>query len=292
MKSFSRILLFASIVVFLISCAKEGPVGEQNISEAEQIENYLSENNIQAQMTSSGLYYTITAEGEGRFPGDDDFVSFFFRGYTLNDAVFNTNLTGNPVTIALSDQNIIRGLTEGLRFFKVGSTGTLYIPSSLAFGSNGGANGAIPPNTPIAYDLEVVDIFTEESKLQDNIAEIEQYLADNDLEAAKTASNLYFIIETEGDGEHPTESSTVTVDYHGFLTNGEVFDSSRDRGEPASFSLSSVIQGWKEGIPLLSRGGTGTLLIPHTLAYGANPPQGSIIPLYAVLIFEVELQDF
>jgi FKBP-type peptidyl-prolyl cis-trans isomerase len=80
------------------------------------------------------------------------------------------------------------------------------------------------------------------------------------------------------------------VHYHGYFTNGQVFDSSVDRGERSTFNLNQVIRGWQEGIPLFSRGGQGILLIPSRLAYGNNPRGG--IPASSVLIFEVELFDF
>lgn len=126
--------------------------------------------------------------------------------------------------------------------------------------------------------------------LTDNIEEIEQYLEDNNLSAQRTDSDLFYIIEEEGNGEFPNINDEVTVDYHGYFPNGEVFDSSVDRGTPATFPLSRVISGWQEGIPLFSKGGKGVLLIPSHLAYGEDGPPG--IPDNAVLIFDVDLIDF
>ena len=116
---------------------------------------------------------------------------------------------------------------------------------------------------------------------------IQEYIADNNLDAIATGSGLYYVIETTGNGIFPDLSSVVTVAYTGELTDGSVFDQSSSAG--ISFTLTNVIQGWQEGIPLFSEGGTGKLLIPSALGYGNNAI-GSI-PANSVLIFDIELLD-
>ena len=118
-----------------------------------------------------------------------------------------------------------------------------------------------------------------------NEAEILQYLEDNSLTASKTSSGLYYIIDNPGSSNKPDLCDDVTVIYNGYLTNGDVFDSSTDGVE---FGLSNVILGWQEGIMLYGEGGTGKLLIPSKLAYALNPPSADI-PVNAVLIFDIEL---
>lgn len=107
--------------------------------------------------------------------------------------------------------------------------------------------------------------------------------------AAKTTpSGLRYIIEKEGEGESPKATSSVTVHYSGYLLNGNKFDSSVDRGQPATFGLNQVIPGWTEGLQLLKPGGKAKLIIPANLGYGANgyPP---VIPPNSWLVFDVEL---
>ena len=123
-----------------------------------------------------------------------------------------------------------------------------------------------------------------------NIAEIKDYIEENNLDAIEEDSGLHYVIVKEGDGNHPSSSSNVTVLYEGAYTDGVVFDTRYDTNESISFSLSNVIEGWTEGIPKLSRGGEGILLIPSELGYGSNPPSG--VRKNAVLIFRVELIDF
>ena len=113
-----------------------------------------------------------------------------------------------------------------------------------------------------------------------------------DLAAAQwqsLASGLRVWDVVTGSGATVQPGQTVTVDYVGWLTDGSTFDSSVDRGVPATFSLNQVIQGWQEGIPGMRIGGIRRLDIPASLAYGNSPPPGSSIPPNARLIFEVQM---
>ena len=118
----------------------------------------------------------------------------------------------------------------------------------------------------------------------------EKFLAENGKKenVKTTASGLQYVIEKEGEGAQPTAEDEVTVHYTGKLVNGTVFDSSVQRGEPATFPLNRVIPGWTEGLQLMKEGGKAVFFIPSDLAYG---PQGvpNAIPPHATLVFEVEL---
>jgi FKBP-type peptidyl-prolyl cis-trans isomerase len=97
---------------------------------------------------------------------------------------------------------------------------------------------------------------------------------------------------TPGTGATVEPGATVTVDYTGAVAStGKIFQSSKDTGQPVSFSLSGVIAGWSQGIPGMKVGGTRRLLIPAALAYGGNPPQGSGIPANADLVFDVTVHS-
>jgi FKBP-type peptidyl-prolyl cis-trans isomerase len=145
-------------------------------------------------------------------------------------------------------------------------------------------------------DVEAAELFirTEmqrmsEKKSENNKKAGEDFLAANKTKPGiqTTASGLQYKITQEGTGAQPDANDKVTVHYHGTTIEGKVFDSSVDRGQPATFGLNQVIPGWTEGLQLLKEGGKATLYIPQELAYGARatgPIEG-----YSTLIFEVEL---
>ena len=103
-----------------------------------------------------------------------------------------------------------------------------------------------------------------------------------------TSSGLQYIVEKEGEGAQPSAEDEVTVHYTGKLLDGTVFDSSVNRGEPATFPLNRVIPGWTEGLQLMKEGGKTVFFIPSDLAYGAQGVPNAIPP-HSFLIFEVEL---
>ncbi len=104
-----------------------------------------------------------------------------------------------------------------------------------------------------------------------------------------TESGLQYEIIEKGEGPGPNADSTVVVHYEGRLVDGTVFDSSRERGQPAEFGLSQVIPGWTEGLQLMKEGGKARLYIPPDLAYGPGGTRG--IPPNSVLVFDVELLE-
>ncbi len=130
----------------------------------------------------------------------------------------------------------------------------------------------------------------QERLMEANKAAGEQFLAENAKRPGVVTlpSGLQYEVIKEGDGPSPTEEDEVTVHYHGTLIDGTVFDSSVERGEPATFPVSGVIPGWVEALQLMKVGSKWKLFIPAELAYGERGAGGAIGP-NEVLIFEVEL---
>jgi FKBP-type peptidyl-prolyl cis-trans isomerase len=129
------------------------------------------------------------------------------------------------------------------------------------------------------------------TKIQPVIDEGRKFLAENAKKPGvkQTASGLQYEVITEGTGEQPKDTNTVKVHYDGFLLNGTTpFDSSRERGEPATFPLNAVIRGWTEGVQLMKTGARYKFWIPFELGYGEQGA-GEKIPGGSVLMFDVEL---
>lgn len=160
--------------------------------------------------------------------------------------------------------------------------------------------GATPKMTYDEAKAEIQKFFAELEKKQRAAAEEagkqnkeagEAFLAENGkrVEVKTTPSGLQYEVLTEGDGPMPEATDQVEVHYTGKLIDGTVFDSSVDRGVPATFGVTQVIPGWVEALQLMKAGSKWRLFIPSNLAYGPNGAPGSPIGPNSTLIFDVEL---
>ncbi len=149
------------------------------------------------------------------------------------------------------------------------------------------------PAVPVEEAQKLINEYLEDLQKKAEAAaraEGEQFLADNGKKenVKTTASGLQYVVVKEGTGAQPTAEDEVTVHYTGKLVSGQVFDSSVNRGEPATFPLNRVIPGWTEGVQLMKEGAKYTFFIPSDLAYGPQGVPGAIPP-HSTLIFDVEL---
>ncbi|MCK4568968.1 MAG: FKBP-type peptidyl-prolyl cis-trans isomerase [Bacteroidales bacterium] len=189
---------------------------------------------------------------------------------------------------------------------KIGGKATLIVPQQIAYGAE--AKGQmIPPYSTIIYEVELVSMRSKEAYDKERQAkqaqqqliedqrknaektERDNYIRENGITVAPTASGLYYIETEKGEGKKAMPGNTVNVHYTGRLLDGTVFDSSVEKGEPFSFRLGGgqVIKGWDEAIALMSEGGKATLVIPSEIAYGSR--NSGSIPPYSTLVFDVEL---
>ena len=172
-------------------------------------------------------------------------------------------------------------------------------PEIIYGGMRAGFNGSTPlmhdsvmQSVMMAFQVRMMGVQHQKDSVAaiDNQKAGEEFMASNkSKEGVKTtASGLQYKVIKEGSGAKPAATSTVTVHYKGTLLNGNQFDSSYDRGQPATFQLNQVIPGWTEGVQLMTPGSKYQFWIPGNLGYG---PQGSppSIPPNATLVFEVEL---
>lgn len=157
-------------------------------------------------------------------------------------------------------------------------------------------NDMFKGNTPIISAEQCMPVImasmkkVQEKKFAPVKAEGEKFMSDNSKKEGVISlpSGLQYTIMKKGDGELPKASDKVNVHYHGTLINGQIFDSSVNRGTPASFGVTQVIAGWVEALQLMPVGSKWKLFIPSALGYGERGA-GENIPPFSTLIFEVEL---
>lgn len=143
----------------------------------------------------------------------------------------------------------------------------------------------------VMQDFQKEMMAKQQAEAVKNLAESKAFLEENKNKPGVTvsASGLQYKILTEGTGQRPTASDRVKVHYRGTLINGEEFDSSYKRGQPAEFAVKGIIKGWTEALQLMKKGAKWQLFIPPNLAYGQRGTPN--IGPNSVLIFEVELLD-
>lgn len=161
---------------------------------------------------------------------------------------------------------------------------------------NAGIHDMLAGNEPKFSMEEANNIIQEymqkkqEAKFQSNIEEGKAFLEANAQRGEVTVlpSGLQYEVLQAGEGQKPGATDKVTVHYHGTLIDGTVFDSSVERGQPATFGVNQVISGWTEALQLMPEGSKWKLYIPSDLAYGPRGAGPKIGP-YSTLVFEVEL---
>ena len=241
-------------------------------------------------ITDSGLQYMIIKEGPdgGMQPLSTDRVQVHYVG-TLKDGVEfdSSRARGAAATFPLN--RVIPGWTEGVQLMSEGDHFRFFLPPDLAYGKSGTPGGPIGPNEALIFDVELIKVQSVERNLKAALA----FLAENAKKegVVTTDSGLQYQVLATGEegGASPDGDDVVKVHYVGTLTNGTEFDSSVARGEPAVFPLNRVIDGWTEGVQLMSVGDKFRFFVPPELAY-AERGSSSIGPNEA-LIFEVELLD-
>jgi len=222
-----------------------------------------------ATKTASGLATKVLEPGTGTdHPTKDDLVTVDYSGWTTDGKMFDSSIArGKPSTFGVG--RVIPGFSEGLQLMVPGEKRRLWIPESLAYKGQEGR-----PKGMLVFDIQLISMPNRPP------TDVKAPPPD----AKKTPSGLAYKVLHEGSGgRHPKSSSTVTVHYTGWTTDGKMFDSSVVRGQPASFQVTGVIPGWTEGLQLMVEGEKTRFWIPEKLAYkGQSPP-------YGMLVFDVEL---
>src|SRR5215831_1473423 len=193
-----------------------------------------------AAKTPTGLASKVITPGTGKtHPGKTDVVTVHYTGWKTDGTMFDSSvLRGKPASFPLN--KVIAGWTEGVQLMVEGEKRRFWIPEALAY------KGVREPKGMLVFDVELLSI-TNLSAPPDVAA------APSD--ARRTASGLqYKVLKPGVGGRHPGSTSTVTVHYTGWSTDGKRFDSSVERGQPSTFALDEVIKGWTEGLQLMVKG--------------------------------------
>jgi FKBP-type peptidyl-prolyl cis-trans isomerase len=226
----------------------------------------------------SGLKYEVIKEGNGNPPAEGEF-------FELKYALWNKD--GILVSCDLShvDQPLMQSIKtspmplfgEAIPLLKPGSRYRFEAPSKLCYGG-GFFSPFLPPNSVTIWELEVVSVLRP------------PVFSMSPKEKIKTTeSGLQYEVIEEGKGESPLATSQVSVEYAGWLTDGKLFDSSFQRGKPATFEVGKVIKGWSEGLALMKEGSVYKFTIPPKLGYADQKLQ--TIPANSTLVFWVRLVE-
>ena len=225
-----------------------------------------------AEKTKSGLASKVLQAGTGtEHPSAVDTVQVHYTGWTTDGKMFDSSRTrGQPARFRLN--GVIAGWTEGVQLMTKGEKRRFWIPEELAYKGRQGA-----PQGMLVFDVELLDIMKAPPVPKD--------VAAPPKDATKTKSGLYSKVLQAGKGsDHPKEYDTVEVHYSGWTTDGNMFDSSVQRGKSIKFPLNRVIPGWTEGVQLMTPGEKRRFWIPEELAYKGRrgAPAG-------MLVFDIEL---
>lgn len=229
-----------------------------------------------AEKAASGLAFKVLQKGTGaEKPNAWDKVKVHYTGWMTDGKMFDSSVQrGQPAEFPLN--GVIKGWTEGLQLMVVGEKRRFWIPGNLAYGDTPRRPGG--PSGTLVFDVELLGI----------TAGVKPPAAAPPKDAKKTKSGLAYKVLQKGKGKvHPKAEDTVTCHYSGWTTDGKMFDSSVQRGKPAEFSLTGVIKGWTEGVPLMVEGEKTRFWIPANLAYGDPPPHPGVPA--GMLIFDIEL---
>ena len=233
-----------------------------------------------AEKTASGLASKILTAGKGSaHPARTDLVTVHYTGWTTDGKMFDSSMAaGKPATFPLN--KVIAGWTEGVQLMVAGEKRRFWIPEELAYKGKEGR-----PAGMLVFDVELLSFAPPAPReTASDPTKAPEDVQHPPGDAQRTGSGLSYKILKPGSGaRHPTSTSSVTVHYSGWTTDGKLFDSSYSTHQPVTFPLNRVIPGWTEGVQLMVEGEKRRFWIPESLAYAGNGP------VSGDLVFDIEL---
>lgn len=257
------------------------------------------------QQAATGLKYQFYKDEPGRQAEVDDIIKINFKMITAGDSVLRDTWQEAGANITKAPEPIFMGSPEeAFLMMSAGDSASFLVSADSLFEKairmpmpnfieKGSYLKFIIKMEGLYTMQEFEDMMNKEAAevMEKEDASIQEYLASNDLVGVKQPSGLYYVQLTPGTGVMAENGKTVSVHYTGKLLDGTEFDSSLDRG-PFDFQLGQgqVIEGWDQGVAMMSVGEKGLFIVPSGLAYGARGAGGAIPP-YAILLFEIELLE-
>jgi peptidylprolyl isomerase len=301
----TKIIAITGIMLFMISSCFKDETADQKAEEMSLLKDYVKTNNITETPTASGLYYieTLTGSGESAMANTWMEIKYTGRLLTTNDIVMTNDMQlakDNSLYVASNFYGPTRlklgkisysGLNEGILKMKEGGKARMILPSKLAQGGAAAAN--IPAYSTIIFDIELVSVIPDMRSFEDTL--LVAYLNANEISTDSTSTGVYMKTTTEGTGNFPATGNTVSVSYTGKFLNGRIFDSS---SKTFSFTIGTdaTIKGFEEGVKLMKKGGSATIVIPFYNAYGEfgllnNYDRTILIPPFSTLVFDLSLTN-
>lgn len=282
---------------------------EESRLEKVTLQNYLNDNKIYTDPTETGLYFISQKKGRGARPDTGDMcqVRLSVRELT-NDEILYSNFGERPLDIEYGKGFDTEGFREGLGMLQPGGKATLIVPSWIGVGTTG--REVVAPFTTLIYEVELMAIRSLEEVKKDRaqyekqraaekealrISEpkrIAEYLEENKIVIEPTESGLYFKELIKGEGDHPVDGNTVTIEYIHYNLDGTILQSSYEDKTPFTYMVGTgaVIKGWEEAVKLMRKGGKAWMLLPSDIGYGDYQRIKAIKP-YSPLVFELELVE-
>lgn len=273
--------------------------------------------------TPSGMKFKVVKNGDGVLPKQGEVVVFDFQFIDSKDSIWAETKNGMPAAVLTNDSSSIAsedGMTQMLRMVSKGDSVVVSMAITKFFKDlvKAPVPEGVDSTLTLTYRIRIDSIMSQENfmtyqmeltnqlskvQLDKDIATIDKYLSDNNIEAVKLESGIRYVITKPGTGNNATSGQTVKVDYAGYMLDGRHFDTSvqavaveknllNPGKEYTPYEVvvdeSQVIQGWHDAIKYLNVGAKGTFYIPSTLGYGPQQ-RSAIITENSILVFDLEL---
>jgi peptidylprolyl isomerase len=264
-----------------------------------------SQQNTGFNQTESGLNYQFLKDVPGRTAALGDVIKINFKMMTSTDSILRDTWKEPNPAISQAQAPVFKGSPEeAFLMMSQGDSAVFLVSADSLFEK--AIRQPLPPfiekgsflkflikmeGLQSMEEFQAMKAKESEEMIALEDATIQEYLLANNLNGVKQASGLYYVQLTPGTGAKAEPGKTASVHYTGKLLNGQEFDSSRTRG-PFEFAIGrgQVIQGWEQGVALMSIGEKGILILPSALGYGPRGAGGAIPP-NSILVFEIELLD-